>query len=204
MTEATFTFAEPSGDGRRRSHQPEHYLFAAAALRLATARSAMPPDAPAPLPADAISRLRPAANPVTRYLAGRECRPESMSKYRHRLKRAQELLLQSGFAHATPGMAPEDFPWHRITADDAASFRRAVRDHFNSPKSADNIVCICREMVRQCARVGLMSADQRDDVHYELLLKAISRTNVGRVLDTDELEKSMRVATTTQAACTSG
>lgn len=169
-----------------RAEAPTSQLFARAAARL----SDIEPEATQEwvvLPASALTDLPPEQRPQARFLQGRSARPHSAKQYAFKANRTIRLLHESGFPEGDAN-DPESFPWHRITPEHAATFRRHLVDRYPKPKSSSAYISTIRRMIRECGRAGLLNSDQRDLILDELrYVGSATQERTGRALTDADL-----------------
>lgn len=134
---------------------------------------------------DALSRLRPGQHPVDRALA-RSKEGETRRTFRTQLGRCLQLLtgVRTGPAIAEDVHA---YPWHQLTVEDAAEFRRAVYRCYRPQSCRNDAVCAVRRVVRECYRAGLISSLRQDLLMEQLYTVAVGETTRRRRLSPAEV-----------------
>lgn len=101
---------------------------------------------------------------------------EGTSRDRARTKFRMMKRLLTGDMN-TPVTADDlrAYPWHQLTVEDAEDYHRAVTRHYTTQSSRNDMICVLRAVVRQCYKVGLVSA-----LRHELLLEALYTVAPGR------------------------
>ncbi len=150
---------------------------------------------------DAIGRLSKRRNPVTRYFANRNARDDTMAAYRRRLNLARAYLIEAGMEPEFALVDLERFPWHIVSTGVATRFWEILHDRYTSHKSRENLLGALRQMVRQCAAVGLVSLAKRDDLLECLPVRSGPQRKPGRALEIDELQRLISAAAQPGTLC---
>lgn len=82
-------------------------------------------------------------------------------------------------------------PWHHLTVEDAAEFRRAVYRRFVPQSTRNDTISAVRRVVTECYRARLISALRRDLLMEELYTVAPGESTRRRRLTGDELADLM-------------
>lgn len=142
----------------------------------------------------AALRLDERSHPVRRVLA------RCGEKYHRELTCALRVnleVIQGQPIGGLPVQAVFDFPWHQLSVDDAADFRRELRRRYPKQSTRNDKTSLVRRVIIQCHRTGLITALRRDLLLDELYTVAPGRSNAGRALTNDEVERLMHACATT-------
>ena len=104
---------------------------------------------PAPPSLPAAPRYEPARNPVLVYLASLSA--SSRRTQAGAIRRVAEIL-------AGPGADPLDLAWPQVTYAHAQAVRSVVAER-HAPSTANRMVSVLRSVLRECWRLGWMSAE---------------------------------------------
>ena len=138
---------------------------------------------------EAINRLSPATNPVSRYFANRNARADTIEGYRTRLRAVRKYLIEAGMDPRFAEVDLQHFPWHVVTPVIATRFWEILSDRYTSHKSRENLLGALRRMLDECAAVGLLTLTRRDELRECLPIRSGPQTKPGRALDMDELRR---------------
>lgn len=140
-------------------------------------------------PAGAVLELAPADRPPMRYLHGRSARATSQKTYRNNLRTVQRLLAESGFEHCDAAEPAEDFPWHLVGPEEATAFMAQLNATYANPHTVATLTTALRCVIRECARIGLMSPLRNLQVLESLPVRAVPPGRKGRELSDDEVAR---------------
>lgn len=59
-------------------------------------------------------------------------------------------------------------PWHQLTVDDARDVHAAIARHYGTQASRNDLICVLRAVIRECYKLGLLSALRRELLLEEL------------------------------------
>jgi integrase len=163
-------------------------MVAAASRRLGAAANEDNPTASETDP-DAVNRLSPAANPMSRYFANRDARADTLEGYRTRLRAVRKYLIEAGMDSRFADVELQNFPWHVVTPSVAARFWEILSVRYTSHKSRENLLGALRRMLDECAAVGLITLTRRDALRECLPIRSGPQSKPGRALDMDELQR---------------
>lgn len=132
--------------------------------------------------------VRPAvASPVTAYLE--RLAPGS----RRAMRGALATLVQlAGAEYGTGDAPPERFPWWQLTHAHTAALRARAAARF-APAHANKLRCALRQVLLECRRAGLMSAQAHADA-ADIPRVAGTRLPAGRVLGPGEWARLVAAA----------
>lgn len=137
----------------------------------------------------AVARLVPAQHPVDRAVR-RSKAGRTRESFRGRLRLECERLLG-----APPRSLTMDdlraYPWHHLDQQSAADYREAVYATYRHQTTRNDIVCAVRRVVRECYKVGLISALRRDLVLEQLYTVTPGASTKRRRLTQAEIDALM-------------
>ncbi|MCF6378120.1 site-specific integrase [Nocardioides KLBMP 9356] len=93
-----------------------------------------------------------------------------------------------------------NYPWHELSVDQAADYRRLVYRLYAKQSTRNDQVCAIRRVVIQCFKAGLISALRRDYLLEELYTIAPGPSSKRRRLTSDEITALLHACETTGTA----
>ena len=103
-------------------------------------------------------------HPVERVIA-RQKEGKPRQRFMYQLSGAHRRLVALGTGAGTDAYT---YPWHQLTPELAAEYRRDVYAYYPRQSSRNDAVSVVRRIVAHCHRAGLMSALRRDELLDEL------------------------------------
>lgn len=103
--------------------------------------------------------------------------------------RSREVVR--GSLAALCGTIPESYPWDALTAEIVAGWHRSACESY-SPASVRRMFACLRGVLRQCWRMGLISADTRDRLSDLPRIKAETSHDMGRFVTRAEIARLFR------------
>jgi integrase len=198
--DSTARHTEPDA-GPARPNQPtpnptefDLFLVEAARRRSRHTASDRPQDWCDPDP-DVAKGMPEASHPVSRAVARQSTsrgKRDCISRFRVVCRR-----LQGADTSSVTNADVRAFPWHQITPDEAAEYRRDVYRRYHQQTTRNDYVCFLRSVVRQCHTAGLISPLRRDLLLEELYTVTPGRSTKRRRLTHDEVDALLEACETT-------